>query len=192
MQKLATGNDSPTPSARTQAGLSLIETLVVLVIASVLATMVTLRLGDLGPVDELIESAEKVAVVINESCERAMLQSEVMLFSFSSTGLYQMGLPQFGRSPNETSPLVSNLSSQDRQASPPQKRVNWPSEVQISVEVEGHAVVIDETLPRSDAPVHIICGSLGERTAFVLTLRQAGESVRLQMPAFGDWVIERV
>lgn len=156
-------------------GLSLIETLVVMVIISVVATMVVLTLSvrssDLGPRSQL----QQVAIAIDGVCERALFQAQAQTMEVHATGLgwwHQSGLPA---QPPELKPLIS-----------------WPKDWQVSLIVEGMRVPILDNLPTDPSRAQLICGAMGERSAFNLMLSNAEEQGELQMPStsrLGQWTI---
>jgi prepilin-type N-terminal cleavage/methylation domain-containing protein len=174
MPKLATGNVSLAASR----GLSLIETLVVLVIASVLATVVTLRLGPSNEKEGLTQILKAVALAVEASCERAMFQSEVYALTIEPTGLTRSLYP----------PLPVTGPASDSNIRPPDRLVVWEQDIEVSLQVDGYGVDLSARDERAGEP-HLLCGSMGDRTPFVLTLRAKGIGAQLQMPIFGEWMI---
>jgi len=162
--------------------MTLIEVLVVVVIASVVATLVTLRLGafdaNQSPRDQLREVAQAVDAV----CEQALFRAKPQTLTFYAQGLIWNGA--------NTPELVS-----------------WLEESQPRLVIEGHATTLpkniepatmdmstDQTrasLSLSNAtPFHVLCDPLGQRTAFELQLRQGERSASLMMASDGHWQVE--
>lgn len=161
-------------------GLTLIETLVVLVIASVMATLVTLRLG----VFEQTQSAQgylsDVAQAVDAVCEQALFRARPQTLSFYAQGLIWNGA--------RDGVLVT-----------------WPDNTLAALSIEGHATSlrqnptplrVDESqgIAQGSESVlfHVLCDPLGQRSAFELRLQQGNHSTTLVMSADGQWVIESV
>lgn len=159
-------------------GLTLIETLVVLVIASVMATLVTLRLGVFEPTQSTRDYLSDVAQAVDAVCEQALFRARPQTLSFYAQGLIWNGV--------QDGALVT-----------------WPDEASAALTVEGHAASLRHNPNRQSigadqgivqgsvsVPFHIFCDPLGQRSAFQLRLQQGGESATLVMTADGQWVIE--
>lgn len=166
----------------TARGMTLIEVLVVVVIASVVATLVTLRLGAFNlnpsPRDQLSEVAQAVDAV----CEQALFRGKPQTLLFYDQGLIW--------NDTKTSELVT-----------------WSAGSQPRLVIEGHATPIPNTpessmirsgadlgsvgLPPSDSiRFHILCDPLGQRTAFELQLGDGDRLATLLMASDGQWQIE--
>ncbi|HEY7906826.1 MAG TPA: prepilin-type N-terminal cleavage/methylation domain-containing protein [Wenzhouxiangella sp.] len=156
-------------------GLTLIETLVVLVIASVMATLVTLRLGVFEPTQSTQDYLSDVAQAVDAVCEQALFRARPQTLSFYAQGLIWNGV--------QDGALVT-----------------WPDETSAALTVEGHAASLRESPPTNSGdasvqssgarPFHVLCDPLGQRSAFELRLQQASESATLVMAADGQWLIE--
>lgn len=156
-------------------GLTLIETLVVLVIASVMATLVTLRLGVFEQAESPGDYLSDVAQAVDAVCEQALFRARPQTVSFYAQGLIWNGV--------EDGALVT-----------------WPDEASAALSIEGHATALGQSPPThtGDAsaqpsgavPFHVLCDPLGQRSAFALRLQLGGESATLLMAADGQWQIK--
>lgn len=156
-------------------GLSLIETLVVLVIIGVLTTLVMLTLStrpsEQGPSAQL----QQVAQAIDGVCERALFQARAQRLAVHATGLGWWDQSGVAGQPTAFKPLV-----------------NWPQDWRVSLSLEGIRVPILEIVPTEPSRAQLICGVMGERSAFNLLLANTQEQAELQMSAtgrLGQWTI---
>lgn len=163
-------------------GMTLIEVLVVVVIASVVATLVTLRLGAFDSTQSPRDQLREVAQAIDAVCEQALFRAKPQTLTFYAQGLIWNGA--------DTPELVS-----------------WSEQAQPRLVIEGHATTLPKTpepatidmnadrtrasLSRSNPiPFHILCDPLGQRTAFELQMRQGERAASLVMTSDGQWQIE--
>ena len=166
-------------------GMSLIETLVVLVVVSLMAGAAVLSLGSINdepsPHDELID----VAQIIEHVCQQAMILQQPRALGFDSEGLFWSPVRAIDSIPNNG---ATNGSDQ----APKRHRVHrWDGPVSLSLRVEGLRVTaFDGQGPDASTTPQIYCGSLGEQSAFELTLSAGSAVARLRMPAVGAWLVE--
>ncbi len=165
------------PMPFSSRGLTLIETLVVLVIASVMATLVTLRLGVFDQTASLRDHLSDVAQAVDAVCEQALFRARPQSVSFYAHGLIWNGV--------DNSALVT-----------------WPTEIRAAVRIEGHATPLQKNPLSASAgaregvgdfegmPFHILCDPLGQRTAFELQLQDNAHSATLIMAGDGQWSIQ--
>ena len=166
----------------TARGMTLIEVLVVVVIASIVATLVTLRLGAFDSTQSPHDQLSEVAQAVDAVCEQALFRAKPQTLSFYAQGLIWNGA--------DTPELVS-----------------WSEELRLQLVIEGHATPLQKTpepsmvdvgrdlttagLSRSNPiPFHILCDPLGQRTAFELQMTQGDRLATLMMASDGQWQIE--
>lgn len=134
-------------------GFTLIEVLVVVTIAAVLASLVILRLGTWSSGTEPVEQLERLAALIDYQCEQAMFQSRPRGLRLTSEGY------DFWQSTGEGwVPVPDDAVARPRA---------WQGPVQLELVVEDRRVEIAE----APAAPQLICQPLGELTAFDLELR---------------------
>ncbi len=160
---------------RDMRGFTLIETLVVVVIISALATMVVLsinvRSSDQGPEAHLI----RVAQAIDAVCEKALFQAQVQAIEVSA-----QGVGWWDRSTSLSQP--ASMKS----------LVEWPKAWRVSLRVEGMTAPIAPSSGLDLSSAQLMCGVMGERNAFSLTLNNGDQQATLEMPASarpGHWTV---
>lgn len=151
------------PGRQGQPGFSLIELLVVITIASVLATLVVLSVGGWQSADSPERQLDRFAAQLGQQCEQALLQSRARGMGLSETGFEAWHL---------TSQGWQTLAGSAR---------HWPAEVQPRLMVDGFLVNLAAPPP---AP-QIVCEPLGEMTAFELDFHGPGSGPRLLGHAHG-------
>ncbi|MDR9389282.1 MAG: prepilin-type N-terminal cleavage/methylation domain-containing protein [Wenzhouxiangella sp.] len=178
------------PAANTQ-GMSLIETLVVVVIVSVLAGTAVLRLGPMNDEPSSYETLLAAGQRVEHVCQQAMVLQQPRAVGIDGQGLYwsvwrssdwlDVGQP-------------SGAATQTAPDDPARHRIHsWPAGVSVRLRVEGARVDVPSAQPPDRlATPQIHCGSLGERSAFELTLAQGASVARLLMPSVGRWSVEWV
>lgn len=140
------------------AGFTLIEVLVVVTIAAVLASLVVLRLGNWRSGAEPDEQLTRLAALIEYQCEQALFQARPRGIRLTSEGydFWQSTAPGWV-------PLPDDEVARPRA---------WRGEVALDLVVEDRGVPLEREPP---AP-QLICQPLGELTAFRLEMR-AGDLV---------------
>jgi general secretion pathway protein H len=173
MAKSATGpTNSQAPRTRAR-GFTLIEVLVVVTIAAVLAALVVLRLGTWRSGVEPVAQLERLAALIDYQCEQALFQSRPRGLRLTTEGY------DFWQSTGQGwAPLPDDEIVRSRE---------WAGGVAVELLVEDRAVPLEA---EPDAP-QLICHPLGELTEFNLSLRAAGESAVLVGEPGGQLALER-
>lgn len=135
------------------AGFTLIEVLVVVTIAAILATLVVLRLGNWSAPTDPASQLQRLAGLIEHHCEQALFQSQPrgVLFSVDGYGFWQATSAGWV-------PLPGEGLSRPRA---------WLGEPQVELAVEGQRVGLEAN---PTAP-QLVCQPLGELTAFTLNLQ---------------------
>jgi len=166
----------------TARGMTLIEVLVVVVIASVVATLVTLRLGAFDSTQSPRDQLSEVAQAVDAVCEQALFRAKPQTLTFYAQGLIWNGA-------NST------------------ELVSWSEQSQPRLVIEGHATTLQKTpepsmidlgrdlttaglSPSNPIQFHVLCDPLGQRTAFELRMSQGNHSATLMMASDGQWQIE--
>ena len=148
MPKSATGRTDPV--IRRSAGFTLIEVLVVVTIAAVLAFVVALRLGTLRSGSGPDEQLQRLAALVKHQCEQSMFQAQPRGVRLTSEGydFWQFGAQGWA-------PLPDGKIIYPRR---------WQGSPVLELVVEGHPVEI------GDAPElpQLVCQPLGELTDFRL------------------------
>lgn len=165
MQRSATG--------KTKAGgFTLIEVLVVVVIAAIVASLVILRLGDWRSGAEPVEQLERLAALIDYQCEQALFQSKPRGIRLTTEGY------DFWQSTSEGwAPLPDDEVARPRA---------WRGEVELDLVVEERGVAIEE----EPAAPQLVCQPLGELTDFDLALRLDGQTASLLGEPGGGLAVE--
>lgn len=148
------------------AGFTLIEMLVVVTIAAVLAAMVVLRLGSDGSEDPA-RQLERLAALIENQCEQAMFQARPRGIRITTAGFDFWQLAD-----NAWQRLPSDGISRPR---------SWPVDVRPQLLLDGHSALIDA----DRAAPQIVCQPLGELSPFELQLQGDGGTWRLAGRADG-------
>ncbi|MGY6588888.1 MAG: prepilin-type N-terminal cleavage/methylation domain-containing protein [Wenzhouxiangella sp.] len=151
------------PGRSGQLGFSLIELLVVITIAAVLATLVVLSTGGWSSENSPERQLQRFAAQLDQQCEHALLQSRARGMSVSDNGFQAW-----------------HLSSQGWQALTGTAR-QWPAGVQPRLMVDGFPV----NLAAPAATPQIVCEPLGELTSFELDFPGTSPSLRLLGHAHG-------
>lgn len=171
--KSATGKANKPQPRSPAAGFTLIEVLVVVTIAAVLAALVVLRLGTWRSGAEPASQLERLAALIDFQCEQALFQSRPRGLRLTREGY------DFWQSTGQGwVPLPDDEIARPRE---------WAGVVDVELIVEDRAVPL-ETDP---AAPQLVCHPLGELTAFNLSLRAAGESAALIGEPGGQLALER-
>lgn len=163
MQRLATGRIR---------GFTLIEVLVVVTIAAVLASLVVLRLGAWSSGVEPSEQLERLAALVDYQCEQAMFQSSPRGIRLTTEGY------DFWQSTAEGWVPVP-----DDQVARPRA---WRGAVDPDLVVEGRSVDLRE----EPAAPQLVCQPLGELTEFNLALRVNGQRAALAGEPSGRLAVE--
>lgn len=144
------------------AGFTLIEILVVVAIAAILATLVILRLGVLQSPDSPELQLRRLAAQIEQQCEQALFQSHPRGLRLSREGYDFWQLLGEGWAPL------------------PDRARSWPADLKLRLVVEGHPVNLGQEaqLPQ------LVCQPLGELTPFDLQLE--GQKQRATLSSQGS------
>lgn len=169
MLRSATGRTSP---SKPPAGFTLIEVLVVVTIAAILASLVILRLGQWRSGAEPLEQLERLAALIDYQCEQAMFQSRPRGVRLTSEGY------DFWQTTGQGWALVPG----DEVARPRA----WQGPVDLDLVVEDRRVAVEE----EPAAPQIVCQPLGELTAFDLELGLDGHTASLAGEPGGGLAVE--
>lgn len=169
MQRSATGR---TDRLRRAAGFTLIEVLVVVTIAAIMAALVVLRLGQWRSGADPIEQLERLAALIDYQCEQALFQSKPRGVRLTSEGYDFWQASGAGWAPLP-----------DDQVARPRA---WQGPVQLDLVVESRRVALEEA---PDAP-QLTCAPLGELTDFNLELRLDGRAAVLVGEPGGGLALE--
>ncbi|RFF28500.1 MULTISPECIES: prepilin-type N-terminal cleavage/methylation domain-containing protein [unclassified Wenzhouxiangella] len=163
MQRSATGRTS---------GFTLIEVLVVVTIAAIVASLVILRLGTWRSGAEPVEQLDRLAALIDYQCEQALFQSKPRGVRLTSEGY------DFWQSTGSGwAPLPDDEVARPRA---------WQGSVDLDLVVEDRAVALEA---EPDAP-QLVCQPLGEMTDFNLELRLAGQTAALTGDPAGQLALE--
>lgn len=171
--------------------MSLIETLVVVVIVSVLAGTAVLRLGPLNDEPSPYETLLAVGQRVEHVCQQAMVLQQPRAVGIDGQGLYwSRWRPTHWLDVGQPSGMATQTAPED----PARHRIHrWSTGMSVSLRVEGSRVDVPSAQPPGPlATPQIHCGSLGERSAFELTLAQGVSAARLLMPSVGPWSVEWV
>jgi len=160
-----------TPATR---GFTLIEVLVVVVIAAILASLMVLRLGAWRSGAEPVEQLERLAALIDFQCEQALFQSKPRGIRLTSEG-YDFWQP----TGQGWVPVPDDEVSRARA---------WQGAVVLDLVVEDRAVALDE----SPSSPQLICQPLGELTAFDLELRSGALTAAIAGEPGGGLAVEEV
>lgn len=167
MARSATGRTD-----RQLSGFTLIEVLVVVTIAAIVASLVILRLGTWSSGTEPVEQIERLAALIDYQCEQAMFQSRPRGVRLTSEGY------DFWQTTGEGwAPVPDDEVARPRA---------WQGPVDLDLVVEERRVPVEESPP---AP-QLICQPLGELTAFDLELRLDQRSASLAGEPGGSLAVE--
>ncbi|MDT8410285.1 MAG: type II secretion system minor pseudopilin GspH [Wenzhouxiangellaceae bacterium] len=163
MPKSATGASRLSPVARRPGGFTLIEILVVVMIAGILTGVVLLRLPAFGATQELQRELDRLQASLEVLCDQALLTGTARGLRFHAEG-YDFWQRTGG---------TWKLRPTDRRPRP----VQWPVQVQ-------HRVLVDQQrLPTSGSPApQVICSALEPATPFEIQLRMAGDQQSLAWP----------
>lgn len=160
---------------RRQAGLSLIEVLVVLVILGVLAGALTLSLG--GQAERRLENeARRIQALIGLACERALLTGVDIGWRFEAEGWRFGLLRREGWVPLPASP------AEELRPRP------WDPGMRFSLRRQG--LLLDPAAD-PDQP-QLVCLASGELTPFELELGHEGSTLRWRLLGRGDGRLELV
>ncbi|MEE4303211.1 MAG: prepilin-type N-terminal cleavage/methylation domain-containing protein [Wenzhouxiangella sp.] len=154
-------------------GFTLIEVLVVVIIAAILAALVVLRLGDWRSGAEPVDQLERLAALIDYQCEQAMFQSKPRGIRLTVAGY------DFWQSTSQGwVPVPDDSIARSR---------SWVGEVDLDLTVEERAVALEE----EPASPQLVCQPLGELTRFELALRLDSRSASLLGEPGGRLAVER-
>ncbi|WP_376697371.1 prepilin-type N-terminal cleavage/methylation domain-containing protein [Wenzhouxiangella sp. EGI_FJ10305] len=169
MERSATGKISPPPRAD---GFTLIEVLVVVTIAAVVASLVILRLGTWRSGTEPAEQIERLAALIDYQCEQALFQSKPRGIRLTSEGY------DFWQSTGSGwAPLPDDEVARPRA---------WQGVVDLDLVVEDRAVALEA----EPAAPQLVCQPLGDMTDFTLELRLDRRAAALTGEPGGGLAIE--
>ena len=157
---------------RAQAGFTLIEVLVVVAIAAILAALVVLRLGTWSSGAEPERQLEKLAALIDFQCEQALFQSRARGIRLSREGYDFWQATAQG-----WAPLPGDETSRARA---------WRGEVDIDLVVEDRSVALEE----APASPQLVCQPLGELTSFNLSIRSGSRAAALIGSPGGQLAVE--
>jgi len=158
MERSATGIPDRPMNAR---GFTLIEVLVVVVIAATLTALVVLRLGQWQSPDDPVRQLERLSALISHQCEQAMFQSRPRGIRVAIDG-YDF----WQQRSDGWLPLAPDGSNRPR---------SFGEVLDVSLSMDGYRVELEDV---PDQP-QIICQPLGELTPFELTLQS--EAIRWQL-----------
>ncbi len=182
MQRSATGNSRTAAIAmplaqrnttsRAVRGFTLIEVLVVVTIAAILAALVVLRLGDWRSGAEPVDQLERLAALIDYQCEQAMFQSKPRGIRLTLAGYDFWQSTSQGWAPVPEDPIA--------------RPRNWVGEADPDLTVDDRAVALEE----EPASPQLVCQPLGELTRFELSLRLESRSASLLGEPGGRLAVE--
>lgn len=155
-------------------GFTLIEVLVVVVIAAILASLVVLRLGAWRSGAEPLEQLERLAALIDYQCEQALFQAKPRGVRLTSEG-YDFWQP----AGQGWVPVPDDEVARARA---------WQGGVDLDLVVEDRRLPLDESPP---AP-QLVCQPLGELTAFDLELRSGDLAAVLVGATGGGLAVEEL
>lgn len=157
---------------RVDLGFTLIEVLVVVTIAAILASLVILRLGQWRSGAEPVEQIERLAALIDYQCEQALFQSKPRGVRLTAAGY------DFWQSTDSGwVPVPGDEVARPR---------TWQGAVDLDLVVEDRPVAIEQDPP---AP-QLICQPLGKMTAFGLELRLENRTAALAGEPGGGLALE--
>ena len=180
MQKLGTGNPEwfglMQRRPELAAGLTIIETLIVLVIASVLATLVMIRWAPQNQDTAMTNILNALATRYAHVCERALLQGQTQLFVVDREGVQHIRPKRLSLPDIESNDALSDV-------------VQWSEGWRVDLVVDGFPVSLPARTAPGIAVPQLRCDALGQRSPFRLTLGTGGHQAQLTMPIFGPWHI---
>ncbi|MCA1779646.1 MAG: prepilin-type N-terminal cleavage/methylation domain-containing protein [Xanthomonadaceae bacterium] len=150
-------------AAHRQAGFTLLEILVVVVIAAIITSMAVLSLPDSGPQTLLEREQARLRASLQSMCDRALLSGSVQGVRF-----FRQGYDFWHRSESSWQPLAANRRP---------LTVNWPESLTYRLSVEGHE--LSAAVP---ARPQVRCSALEPPTAFRLELRSGRHRLTLSWP----------
>lgn len=157
---------------RVAEGFTLIEVLVVVTIAAVVASLVILRLGTWRSGAEPVDQLERLAALIDYQCEQALFQSKSRGVRLTSEGY------DFWQSTGSGwAPLPDDNVARPRA---------WRGPVDLDLVVEDRAVSLEE----EPAAPQLVCQPLGEMTDFNLKLHLDGQTAALVGEPGGQLALE--
>lgn len=140
-------------ASRHRGGFTLLEVLVVVAIAAIVASLVVLQLGDWRSPADPERQVERLAALIDHQCEQALFQSRPRGIRFTAEG-YDF----WQASGQGWVPVPESRVARPRA---------WHGEPRVDLVVGGHRVALDEAPP---AP-QLLCQPLGGIESFSLRLR---------------------
>lgn len=153
-------------------GFTLIEVLVVVTIAAILASLVILRLGEWRSGAEPAEQLERLAALIDYQCEQALFQSKPRGIRLTTEGY------DFWQSTGAGwAPVPDDEVARPRA---------WQGEVELDLMVEDRSLAVEE----APAAPQLVCQPLGELTDFDLALRLDGQTASLLGEPGGRLAVE--
>lgn len=170
-------------------GWTLIETLIVVVIVSVMASVVVLRWGDDARGPSPYEALQSIAQQVDVLCHQALLSQQAIGVGFDQQGLFWQRLPDlsdpmlFNEAPMGVTSTESAIT----------RGVSWPEVTAIRLSIAGletRTPLMIDALDRNVRP-QVMCGSLGERSPFELMLQHEDQQARLMVSSVGQWRVER-
>lgn len=150
-------------------GFTLIEVLVVVVIAATLTALVVLRLGQWQSPDNPARQLERLNALIDYQCEQAMFQSRPRGIRIVANG-YDF----WQRRSIDWLPLAPDGSNRPRQ---------FDGSLEVSLSMAGYRVELGDVTDQSQP--QIVCQPLGELTPFELTLQSGTQRWQLVGTANG-------
>lgn len=174
----AQGSERTPPGARAAVlqkfsrGFTLIEVLVVVTIAAIVASLVVLRLGNWGSGTGPAEQLKRLAALIDYQCEQALFQSKPRGIRLTTEGF------DFWQSTGQGwAPVPDDEVARPRA---------WRGEVELDLAVEERSIAIAE----DPAAPQLVCQPLGELTDFDLALRVDGQTATLLGEPGGRLAVE--
>ncbi len=159
---------------RRVAGFSLIEVLVVVVIAAIVTGFVVVRFASMPDPSSPRSQLERVAVLVQAQCEQAVFHSRPRGIRFTGEGI------------DFWQPSDGGWVRLDRRRADEPRR--WQGQARFRLIVEGYRVSLDDP---PDGP-QVLCQPLGELTRFELVAETDADRWRLVATGRADMSIENL